>query len=395
MLKKVVFGVTLFGVAAGAVFSAGAQGPPPRGARATAPPKAAAPKTPAQEARDEWNRGAVAYRTGKYADAQRHFERVRQLDPQFKDVRLYIARSLAQQYRTGPDGAENPAKGEEAVAAYEALLADEPANDDAFRGLVALLTQMRAPERVRDAVLRRANDDALPAPKRVEALMSVSTPELKCSQAVTGRPENREMGGEQGARRVVKYKMPADTGEFYRAQQCATAGLGYVDHALQIAPEDAKALGQRLGFLNELAILSDMEGNTGQKDFYRSQQAEVMERLRALGVTPPPAQVVGGKPESGGDGDGAPDPARGENAAGPDLPVGVAECDQYITAYQVCVMEKVPEGQRATVQASLNRMRANWRRTAATPEGREGLAQTCRAAREQARQTFSAYGCIF
>jgi tetratricopeptide (TPR) repeat protein len=392
MLTKTLFRVLLCGVSAGAISYAATQAPP-RGAKPAPPPKPAAQRqrTPTEQARDEWNRGAVAYRAGRFAEARRHFERVRELDPKMKDVRLYIVRSIHQQYRPGVEDAENIARGEEAVTAYEALLADEPANDDAFKGLVGLLGQMRSPERLRDAVMRRANDASLPVAKRVEALMPLAAADLKCSRDVTER--NKEAAAEQAGKTTTRYKMPADTGEFYRAQQCATNGLGYVEQALQLAPDETRALTTRAGFLRELSKLAEMEGNTGQKDFYDAQHAEMAQRLRGLGLLPPAgsANAAAGLPSEDV---AAPGNADG-NAAAADGPIGIPECDQYLAAYESCLTEKVPESARAMFGTSLTQMRKSWRQAAATPANREGLVRACTVAREQARQSLATYGCVF
>ncbi len=73
--------------------------------------------------------------------------------------------------------------------------------------------------------------------------------------------------------------------------------------------------------------------------------------------------------------------------------IGVAECDDYLRKYESCLSDKIPEAARASLRSSLDATRASWRSAAATPEGRAGLAQACRAARDAARQTMSAYGC--
>jgi TonB family protein len=245
-------------------------------------PAAKRQRTPAEEARDEWNRGAVAYRTGKFADAQRHFERARELDPKMKDVRLYIARSIQRQYRPGVEDPENVAKAEAAVAAFEAILAEDPGHDDALRSLVALFGQMRQEERARAAMLRRANDASVPLPKRADALLGLAGTDWKCAQEITERKEHKE-SAEQGGKVSVKYKMPADVGEFYKAQQCATNGLMLAEQAVQLAPESIPAWTSKVNLLQELAKLAEMEGNPSQKEFYTQQRAEAAERRRALG----------------------------------------------------------------------------------------------------------------
>ncbi len=73
--------------------------------------------------------------------------------------------------------------------------------------------------------------------------------------------------------------------------------------------------------------------------------------------------------------------------------IGVAECDDYLQKYESCLSDKIPEAARASLRSSLDTTRASWRNAAATPEGRAGLAQACRAARDAARQSMSAYGC--
>jgi hypothetical protein len=75
--------------------------------------------------------------------------------------------------------------------------------------------------------------------------------------------------------------------------------------------------------------------------------------------------------------------------------VGVAECDQYLTAYESCLKDKVPAAARDMMKTSFETTRASWRQAAATPEGRAGLGATCKAARDAARQATAAYGCQF
>lgn len=75
--------------------------------------------------------------------------------------------------------------------------------------------------------------------------------------------------------------------------------------------------------------------------------------------------------------------------------VGVAECDQYLAAYEACLNDKVPEAARATLKASFEQTRDSWRQAAATPEGRAGLAAACKSARDAARQAMTSYGCNF
>ena len=73
--------------------------------------------------------------------------------------------------------------------------------------------------------------------------------------------------------------------------------------------------------------------------------------------------------------------------------IGVPECDEYITKYEACINEHVPEAQRAQLRAVFENTRRAWRDAAQTPQGRAGLAQGCKAALDAAKQQTAAYGC--
>ena len=75
--------------------------------------------------------------------------------------------------------------------------------------------------------------------------------------------------------------------------------------------------------------------------------------------------------------------------------VGVAECDQYLAAYETCLKDRVPAAASAALKSSFESTRASWRQAASTSEGRAGLATACKTARDAARQSMAAYGCQF
>jgi hypothetical protein len=73
--------------------------------------------------------------------------------------------------------------------------------------------------------------------------------------------------------------------------------------------------------------------------------------------------------------------------------VGVPECDDYLEKYESCLNAKVPEAARASLRASFETTRKSWRDAASTPQGKAGLAQACKAARDAAKQALAAYNC--
>jgi hypothetical protein len=92
---------------------------------------------------------------------------------------------------------------------------------------------------------------------------------------------------------------------------------------------------------------------------------------------------------------GAQSKTAGETKTASGDSVGVAECDQYLAAYESCLKDKVPAAARDMMRSSFETTRASWRQAAATPEGRAGLATACKTARDTARQAMASYGCQF
>ena len=74
--------------------------------------------------------------------------------------------------------------------------------------------------------------------------------------------------------------------------------------------------------------------------------------------------------------------------------IGVAECDEYIAKVEAC-LAKVPAAGQPAVKSSLDTMRTTWKQAAATPQGKAGLATGCKAALDQAKTNYAAYGCTW
>ena len=72
--------------------------------------------------------------------------------------------------------------------------------------------------------------------------------------------------------------------------------------------------------------------------------------------------------------------------------IGVAECDEYIAKVEAC-LAKVPAAGQPAVKSSLDTMRTTWKQAAATAQGKASLAAGCKAALDQAKTNYAAYGC--
>ncbi len=88
----------------------------------------------------------------------------------------------------------------------------------------------------------------------------------------------------------------------------------------------------------------------------------------------------------------APSPAATTTSASATA-VGVAECDNFITAYENCVSTKVPEQARGPLRDQVARLRTDWKRIADNPQTRGTLTAACKKQLETTRTAMKAYGC--
>lgn len=92
-------------------------------------------------------------------------------------------------------------------------------------------------------------------------------------------------------------------------------------------------------------------------------------------VTPTTAPVAAGTPATAG------------------AQIGIAECDSFLTAYDNCVSNKVPENIRAQYKTAIENWRTQWKRLADNPQTRSTLADVCKRQMETARAQVQAFGC--
>lgn len=76
-------------------------------------------------------------------------------------------------------------------------------------------------------------------------------------------------------------------------------------------------------------------------------------------------------------------------------PIGIPECDRFITSYETCVTTKVPATHRVTFAQQVTQLRTTWRSLAQDPQARSQLEQICRTQGEQMRRGLEPFGCQF
>ena len=92
---------------------------------------------------------------------------------------------------------------------------------------------------------------------------------------------------------------------------------------------------------------------------------------------------------------GTPTTTTNRNDNTPVETVGIAECDNFIKAYETCVAGKVPEAARTDLRASVTTWRAEWKKLADNPQTRDSLAAACTAQRNATMTAMKAYNCTW
>ena len=102
------------------------------------------------KARDQLNKGVHAYTSSKYEDAIEHFKNAVNLDGNLQVAKLYLATAYAQQYVPGADTPDNNANAQQAIEQYKAVLANDPNNVTALKGLAYLYMNTKKFDESRD-----------------------------------------------------------------------------------------------------------------------------------------------------------------------------------------------------------------------------------------------------
>jgi hypothetical protein len=233
--------------------------------------------------KNQLNEAARAYRDRRYVEAEQYSRRSAELDPSNKTAPMFIARSIHAQYRPGVQQPENLAKAQEAIQAYQQILAANPQNDEAYKAIAYLYEAINEDAKLRDWILARANSETAEPDKRAQAFIVLASQDWNCSFQITELPAHKFTTIDQATNKAtVTYKKPADQKDFDQAQMCVKRGLGEAENAIKFAPENESAWSYRTNLLLEASKLAEMAGQTDQKAKYQEEYQAALKRTQEL-----------------------------------------------------------------------------------------------------------------
>lgn len=235
--------------------------------------------------KNQLNEAARAYREGKFPEAEQHSREAAALDPENKTAPMFIARTIHAQYRPGVQSPENIAKAQQAIDAYQQILAENPQNEEAYKAIAYLYGAIKEDGKLRDWIAARAASDQTEPVKRAEAYVVLASKDWDCSFKITELPTNKVTTIEEATNRAtVSYKKPKDQKDFDQAQMCVKQGLAEAENAIKYDPNNESAWSYKTNLLLEAAKLAEMDGQTEQKAQYQKDYEAALKRTTELSV---------------------------------------------------------------------------------------------------------------
>ena len=233
--------------------------------------------------KNQLNEAARAYREGRFLEAEQHSREAAQLDPDNKTAPMFIARTIHAQYRPGVQTPENIAKAQQAIEAYQQLLAKNPQDDEAYKAIAYLYGAIKEDEKLTQWISARAASEATDPEKRSEAYVVLASKHWDCSFKITELPTNKITTIDPANNKAtVSYKKPKDQKEFDQAQMCVKQGLVEAENAVKYDPNNESAWSYKTNLLLEASKLAEMDGKTDQKAQFQKDYEAALKRTTEL-----------------------------------------------------------------------------------------------------------------
>lgn len=236
-------------------------------------------------AKNQLNEAARSYREGRFPEAEQHSREAAALDPNNKTAPMFIARTIHAQYRPGVQTPENIAKAQQAIDAYQQLLANNPQDDEAYKAIAYLYESIKEYDKLRQWISARATSESTEPEKRAEAYVVLASKDWDCSFKITELPTNKTTTIDQATNKAtVSYKKPKDQKDFDQAQMCVKQGLTEAESAIRFDPNNESAWSYKTNLLLEASKLAEMDGQTEQKALYQKDYEVALKRTTELSV---------------------------------------------------------------------------------------------------------------
>src|ERR1044072_3309667 len=233
--------------------------------------------------KNQLNEAARAYREGRFLEAKQHSREAAALDPDNRTAPMFIARTIHAQYRPGVQAPENIKKAQEAIEAYQTILAQNPKDEEAYKAVAYLYGAIKEDDKLRKWISDRAGNDQAEPVKRAEAFVVLASKDWDCSFKITEQPGVKTTTVDPSNNKAtVSYKKPKEQKDFDQAQMCVKQGLSEAENAIKFDPNNESAWSYKTNLLLEASKLAEMDGKADQKAQYQKEYEVALKRTTEL-----------------------------------------------------------------------------------------------------------------
>ena len=234
-------------------------------------------------AKNQLNEAARSYREGRFKEAEQHSREAAELDPNNKTAPMFIARTIHAQYRPGVQSPDNLAVAQQAIEAYQQLLAKNPQDDEAYKAIAYLYESIKEYDKLKQWISARATNESVEPEKRAESYVVLASKDWDCSFKITELPTNKTTTIDPSNNKAtVSYKKPKEQKDFDQAQMCVKQGLTEAENAIRFDPNNESAWSYKTNLLLEASKLAEMDGQTEQKASYQKDYEAALKRTTEL-----------------------------------------------------------------------------------------------------------------
>ena len=198
---------------------------------------------------------------------------------------MFIARTIHAQYRPGVQAPENIKKAQEAIEAYQTILAQNPKDEEAYKAVAYLYGAIKEDDKLRKWISDRAGNDQAEPVKRAEAYVVLASKDWDCSFKITEQPGVKTTTVDPSNNKAtISYKKPKEQKDFDQAQMCVKQGLSEAENAIKFDPNNESAWSYKTNLLLEASKLAEMDGKTDQKAQLQKDYEAALKRTTELSV---------------------------------------------------------------------------------------------------------------
>jgi len=225
--------------------------------------------------------GGTAYKNRKFQDAEQYFRYAVARDPASKEgktARLFLARTLHSQYI---GDRSTPAKAEDAIKEYKAVLAEDATDQSSFNAVANLLENLKKDDEWLKWVTERAGSEQVPAEQRAESLTKLAAKKYSCANEISDQEPVKKTVKKDG-KDVFQFTKPEDPATFEKFRQCVQEGAELANRAEKLNTNSDAVWSYKANMLAQQMRLAEMDGNTQLRDTIKVEADKAKARFTEL-----------------------------------------------------------------------------------------------------------------